>query len=677
MFTEMKLATAVLLFFLTSMHSAEAWRLRRGLEVGARQQYKSRTRVAMHHEALLFTRQRSRLHQRMRLQSAAATQLVHKTAYWGTMSLGTPPQTFKVIFDTGSGNLIVPGADCKSPGCAPHRKYQRHASSTAQAIQNEKGEDSSEITFGTGQVAGDFYRDKLCVGDSLCIDANFIAATSESTEPFQEIPFDGIMGLSFKDLSMGDGFNIVDDLAAKGALPNGQFSFYLSDGGDSEVTFGGYRSDYLASDIVWAPVKIQSWWQVGIEDITFGNTPKQLCGGGCQVAVDTGTSMLAGPSDLVDKLSNMVGAKDDCSNFDSLPKLGFQVGDKVLNLMPDDYMDKSASDCSFSLMALDVPPPKGPLFIFGDPFLRRFVTIYDRQEARVGFAVAKHGDGADASAAQLITRVGMPVGDPGSPPAGGEGAAAIDLHLDSGMMTGADGASTDSDSEAAPAATSPPASDNTATAAPPAAPAAPVVTEAAAPKIDVAPAAAAPPPTMSTDLDATAVVYPATGSASDFTSASAAAPVTSGNSVMGFEAPATPVPATDATASTPATVGGTGALGINDAVDSSAWDAVAAKFSNDNGAAAAPSTGAASSTDAGVPSVDGSFTAAAAAWENAAKPPQVQSSPAEQQQKNDSEDAVTRMRKLLSQPALLQKKKERQHNKEQHLVSIKLFKGKA
>jgi len=61
-------------------------------------------------------------------------------------------------------------------------------------------------------------------------------------------------------------------------------------------------------------------------------------------------------------------------------------------------MDKSAGDCSFSLMALYVPPPKGPLFIFGDPFLRRFVTIYDRQGPKVGFAVAKH-DIMDSSAA--------------------------------------------------------------------------------------------------------------------------------------------------------------------------------------------------------------------------------------------------------------------------------------
>ena len=51
--------------------------------------------------------------------------------------------------------------------------------------------------------------------------------------------------------------------------------------------------------------------QVVIDDITFDNKPKNLCADGCEVAVDTGTSMLAGPSDLVDKLSSMLGAKEE------------------------------------------------------------------------------------------------------------------------------------------------------------------------------------------------------------------------------------------------------------------------------------------------------------------------------------------------------------------------------
>merc|ERR1719333_5311 len=167
-----------------------------------------------------------------------------------------------------------------------------------------------------------------------------------------------------------------------------------------------------------------------MDDITFDNKPQNLCGGegGCQVAVDTGTSMLAGPTDLVNKLTDMVDVKEDCSNFNALPKLGFQLGNKVLNLRPDDYIDKSSSSCDFSLMALDVPPPKGPVFIFGDPFLRRFVTIFDRNGPKVGFAVAKHGGMDSAAAFEIISKIGGGVGDTGSPPPNG-GAFATDVNL--------------------------------------------------------------------------------------------------------------------------------------------------------------------------------------------------------------------------------------------------------
>merc|ERR1719171_3126768 len=295
----------------------------------------------------------------------------------------------------------------------------------------------------------------------LCSDAGFIAATEESAEPFQEIPFDGIMGLGFKDLSMGKGFNIVDNMNAASQLPNGQFSVFLDDEDGSEITFGGYKQEHLASDILWADVKVPSWWQVAIDDVTINNQPKNLCGDGCQVAVDTGTSMLAGPSDLIDKISNLVGAKDDCSNFDSLPKLGFQIGDTVLNLTPEDYMDKGSEGCSVSLMDLDVPPPKGPVFVFGDPFLRRFVTVYDRKEPpRVGFAVAAHDGSDQAAAAELISRVGAPMGDPGQPPASPGNAMAAHLHLKSGLMDGSSGGGSSSDSDGESAASPPSTHDD-------------------------------------------------------------------------------------------------------------------------------------------------------------------------------------------------------------------------
>merc|ERR1719162_2209728 len=84
--------------------------------------------------------------------------------------------------------------------------------------------------------------------------------------------------------------------------------------------------------------------------------------------------MLAGPTRLIKELRLKLGVNSDCSGVDALPKLGFIVGGRVLNLMPSDYVDRSDTKCEVSLMSLDIPPPNGPLFIFGIPFLQRFYT---------------------------------------------------------------------------------------------------------------------------------------------------------------------------------------------------------------------------------------------------------------------------------------------------------------
>jgi len=271
--------------------------------------------------------------------------------------------------------------------------------------QNPDQKKEATIKFGTGKIHGQFYQDELCLAKgSACMKSNFIGTDYESEMPFDQCSFDGIMGLGFKDLSMGEGFNMVDDIVSQRSLPSNKFSVFLSDEGTSEISFGGYKRSQAASEVLWAPVTRQSYWQIGIDDVTFNNAKTGLCSS-CQVAVDTGTSLLAGPSDVVEQLGAKLNLKEDCSNFDTLPLLGFAIGDKVLNLMPDDYIDKASGTCSLSLMTLDVPPPKGPLFIFGDPFLRRFLTIYDRDGPRVGFAVAQHKDSAQL-ADKLIADIG-------------------------------------------------------------------------------------------------------------------------------------------------------------------------------------------------------------------------------------------------------------------------------
>merc|ERR1719265_2134294 len=321
---------------------------------------------------------------------------VHKTAYFGQLKVGNPPQMFSVVFDTGSGNLLVPGKTCESEACTSHDRFDARASSSAvevncdgSAISPGLVGDEITITFGTGHVSGQCLTDNICVGD-VCNRGDFIAATEESDHPFAQFQFDGVLGLAMSEMSQGSDFSLMDRLGQ--VLKKRMFSVFLSDSEteNSEIVFGDTKSHHLASDLFWVPVsKPTGYWQVQIDDVTMNNERQGICAD-CQVAVDTGTSQLAGPSQVISTLQEKLNVKSDCSNFAQLPKLGFLVKGHVLNLEPKDYIDKDSTGCDVALMPLDVPPPNGPLFIFGIPFLQKFVTVYDHESKSVGFAVAKH-----------------------------------------------------------------------------------------------------------------------------------------------------------------------------------------------------------------------------------------------------------------------------------------------
>jgi len=326
--------------------------------------------------------------------------------YYGQVSVGSPPQNFLVVFDTGSGNLLLPSKECTSDACTSHKRYDASVSATSlqvafadhpdTKVADDGTRDIVTITFGTGEMSGVYVRDNVCIGGgAICCQANIVAATEESDEPFSLVPFDGILGLSLPEMAEGPSFSLVDRLVHAKVLKKGVFAvFFGNDHEQSEITFGEYKPSAMTGEVHWAPVSTPGYWQVEMGDVVLQNKALGLCGkeNKCQVAVDTGTSLLAGPSEVVDMLVERLSVAEDCSNFNTLPDLGFVIGSQVLNLNPEDYVAQNNGICTLGLMSLDIPPPRGPLFIFGDPFLRKYYTIYDKDELKVGFAIAKHSE---------------------------------------------------------------------------------------------------------------------------------------------------------------------------------------------------------------------------------------------------------------------------------------------
>lgn len=317
--------------------------------------------------------------------------------YFGVITLGTPPQSFEVIFDTGSSNLWVPSSQCETTACAAHTQYDNGESSSYVEVGG-----TFFITYGSGNVSGFFSEDTLGLGGISVSGQSFAEVTFESGEDLEHEKFDGILGLGFKELSVGGVTPVFDQMIEQDLVGEPVFSVYLNREGTSseggEILFGGIDETHYSGDITYIPISQEGYWQIHIDGIQAGDAT--ACSGGCEGIVDTGTSLITGPSDEITKLNNDVGATPsgngryvvDCDGIDSMPNVTFTLDGKDFALEGKDYVAQSGQGgmtCRTAFTALDVPPPAGPLWILGDVFIGRYYTIFDYGQKRVGFAEAQ------------------------------------------------------------------------------------------------------------------------------------------------------------------------------------------------------------------------------------------------------------------------------------------------
>ena len=159
---------------------------------------------------------------------------------------------------------------------------------------------------------------------------------------------------------------------------------------------GGVNPAYAASEFKYYKLSKERYWELLLDDIIFNGTSYKvnpiITG-----IVDTGTSVIVGPTKVVDEMTKGFGPgkqkQVDCSTLNSLPVLTFVIQGDRYDLTGNDYIlrvqEGKSEVCIVGILGLDLPASLGEAFIIGDAFIKTYYTHFDVAGSRVGFAKAK------------------------------------------------------------------------------------------------------------------------------------------------------------------------------------------------------------------------------------------------------------------------------------------------
>ncbi|XP_054837136.1 renin [Eublepharis macularius] len=317
--------------------------------------------------------------------------------YYGEILIGTPAQTFKVVFDTGSANLWVPSYKC-SPlfsACVSHNRYDSSKSSTY--LENGT---KIAIQYGQGNMRGFLSQDIVTVAD-IPVFQEFAEATALTNDPFIYAKFDGVLGMGYPSQAVDGVIPVFDRIISQKVLKEEVFSVYysrnsqLNTGG--EIILGGSDPSYYTGEFHYHTISRKGYWHIDLQGVSVGSE-MLFCQDGCTAAVDTGTSFITGPASSVSVLMKAIGAtliseKDyvvECSKVQLLPDISFVFESRPYTLSGSAYVLQHSSYgnglCVVAFSAFDIAPPLGPLWVLGASFIGEYYTEFDRKHHRIGFA---------------------------------------------------------------------------------------------------------------------------------------------------------------------------------------------------------------------------------------------------------------------------------------------------
>jgi len=309
--------------------------------------------------------------------------------YYGVGTVGSAAQSFTFDFDTGSADTFIPGPQCgASQGCSGNTKY------------NQKGQDegnTTSVTYGSGQVAGENYFDSLTVAGFTATHQNIISLTT--AQGFSGTGSDSLCGMGFQSIASSGQPPYFFTLVSEGKVGTPEFSFYLGreqsgTGNKSELTLGGRDSSRYTGAFTSIPVTQPGYWQVAIDGVSVNNGAVISSTSG-QAAIDTGTTLIIAPTAAATSIFlqipgavplPLVGGSFTYYAYPCTFKgnVSLVFGGKDFSLNPLDFNFGTVSSalglplpgmCLAGILGGDINPGEA-LYVVGDTFLKSWYSTY-------------------------------------------------------------------------------------------------------------------------------------------------------------------------------------------------------------------------------------------------------------------------------------------------------------
>ncbi|KAJ7982788.1 acid protease [Mycena polygramma] len=306
--------------------------------------------------------------------------------WFGTITVGTPPQNFTVDFDTGSSDTFLPAVGCDST-CVNHTLYDTNASSTAVNTTAP-----FFLQFGAGNATGFVFNDTVTVA-GVTAQSQSVGASNHYSVEFEadEFPPDGLVGMAFPALAVFGDNPLFTTLVSQGSVAP-VFGVKLADNG-SELLLGGVDPALFTGDFRNVSLIEEDFYALNLQALAVNETTVATANG-ITAIVDTGTTLLIGdPTGVQFVYGGIPGAKDASAILgpgfftvpcDSIPTTGIGLDDQLFDVAPEIFNlgVLEGNDCVGGL----VSEAGIPFWVLGDIFLRNFYTVFDQGNTRVGFA---------------------------------------------------------------------------------------------------------------------------------------------------------------------------------------------------------------------------------------------------------------------------------------------------